>query len=196
MAMIVVLSAPSGTGKTTLVNILREIVPELVVSVSYTTRKPRQDERNGIDYHFISRRAFKALIRRGFFAEWACVYGNYYGTSKSFLEKNLSAGNKILLTIDTQGGLQIKNAYPDALLIGILPPSQKEQGRRLARRGEDTKEMEKRLQESARERRMLRMHYHIRVVNKNIAATAERLAHIIKNWPRDAEKNQSEERSD
>jgi len=155
------------------------LMPDLVVSVSCTTRQPRRGERDGVDYHFISRRAFRARLRRGLFAEWACVYGNYYGTSKSFLDKNLAADRQVLLTIDTQGGLQIRKGYPGALLIGILPPSRREQAQRLAGRGETEAEAEKRLREASEERLVLRTHYDVRLINRDVAATAARLSRII-----------------
>ncbi|MCX7706364.1 MAG: guanylate kinase [bacterium] len=177
---IFVLSAPSGTGKTTIVNALKSKFQDLAVSVSYTTRPPRADEKNSEDYHFISEYEFRKKIKQGFFAEWAKVYGNYYGTSKSFIEENLKKNKMVLLTIDTQGALQIKKKYPEAVLIGILPPSIKEQENRLKKRGETPENIKKRLRESSSERKILMQKYDYRLINRDLEKTIHRLVSIIK----------------
>ncbi|MCM8822367.1 MAG: guanylate kinase [Candidatus Omnitrophica bacterium] len=176
---IVVLSAPSGTGKTTLVNELKKRCDDIAVSVSYTTRSPRPGETKGIDYHFIGQDNFKKMIRDGFFAEWAKVYDNYYGTSKDFIEKNIKKSKIVLLTIDTQGGLQIKKQYPEAILIGILPPSLKEQEIRLKKRGETSENIRRRLKESSMERKILIEKYDYRFINRDIESTARKILSII-----------------
>lgn len=176
---IVVLSAPSGTGKTTLVNELKKRCDDIAVSVSYTTRSPRPGETKGIDYHFIGQDNFKKMIRDGFFAEWAKVYDNYYGTSKDFIEKNIKKSKIVLLTIDTQGGLQIKKQYPEAILIGILPPSLKEQEIRLKKRGETSENIRRRLKESSMERKILIEKYDYRFINRDIESTARKIFSII-----------------
>ncbi|MCM8814531.1 MAG: guanylate kinase [Candidatus Omnitrophica bacterium] len=176
---IVVLSAPSGTGKTTLVNELKKRCDDIAVSVSYTTRSPRPGETKGIDYHFIGQDNFKKKIRDGFFAEWAKVYDNYYGTSKDFIEKNIKKSKIVLLTIDTQGGLQIKKQYPEAILIGILPPSLKEQEIRLKKRGETSENIRRRLKESSMERKILIEKYDYRFINRDIESTARKILSII-----------------
>ncbi|MCM8765127.1 MAG: guanylate kinase [Candidatus Omnitrophica bacterium] len=178
-AKIIVLSAPSGTGKTTLVNELKERCNDIIVSVSCTTRRPRPEELDGIDYHFIDETSFKKKIAEGFFAEWAKVYDNYYGTPKDFIEKNIKESKIVLLTIDTQGGLQIKKQYPEAILIGILPPSLKEQKIRLKKRGETFENIEKRLTESSMERKILIEKYDYRFINRNIESTARKILSII-----------------
>jgi len=179
MGNIFVLSAPSGTGKTTLVRRLRKSCRDLAVSISYTTRKPRPGETDGLDYNFITISGFKKKLTEGFFAEWACVYGNYYGTSRKFLDDNLSGNKKSLLTIDTQGGLQIRKLYPETVLIGILPPSLDEQKRRLLERGESAEEMKRRLREASEERKILFMKYDYRLVNRDVDRTAVRLVKIM-----------------
>ncbi|HOK79655.1 MAG TPA: guanylate kinase [bacterium] len=181
-ANLFVLSAPSGTGKTTLVNQLKNQFDNLVVSISYTTRSPRKGEKHGIDYFFIDEKEFKQKISEGFFAEWALVYDNYYGTSKQFIDKNLAENNIVLLTIDTQGALRIKKKYPDAILIGILPPSIEEQKRRLEKRGDTEENIRKRLMESSKERKILIEKYQYRFINRNLEKTAEKIASVIKKY--------------
>ncbi len=177
---IFVISAPSGTGKTTIARLLREAVPDLALSVSYTTRPPRPGERDGVDYRFVSRRRFEGMLARGELAEWAEVYGNLYGTGRKPLEDALRAGRPILLTIDTQGGLQVRKAFPSAVLIGLLPPSIEEQERRMRRRdGMDERSMRNRLAASREERRILREHYDFRVVNRDLAGTVARIRTIM-----------------
>ncbi len=178
-AKIIVLSAPSGTGKTTLVNFMKQHFDDMVVSISFTTRFPRKDERNGIDYHFISESDFKKKIEQGFFAEWAKVYDNYYGTSKEFIEENIKKDKIVLLTIDTQGALQIKKKYPEAMLVGILPPSMKEQENRLKKRGETSESIERRLKESAMERKILMEKYDYRFINRDLEKTARKILLLV-----------------
>ena len=118
-----IISAPSGAGKSTLCRAMRDHFPDLLYSISYTTRSPRKGERNGVDYHFILPDDFEKGISRHRWAEWAEVHGNYYGTSAEFLDNELSAGRDILLEIDVQGTRQILQRYPDGITIFILPPS-------------------------------------------------------------------------
>ncbi len=176
---IVVLSAPSGTGKTTLVKEIKKKIDNIAVSISYTTRSPRPGEKNGIDYFFVSHDEFERKIKEGFFAEWANVYGNYYGTPVQFITQNLEKGKIVLLTIDTQGALQIKKKYPEAILIGILPPSLKEQENRLKKRGENSENIKKRLKESSLERKILLKHYDYRFINRDLEKTAHKVISII-----------------
>lgn len=177
---IVVLSAPSGTGKTTLVNELKRKFDNIAISVAYTTRPPRPSEKPGLDYHFIDERNFRKKIEQGFFAEWAKVYDNYYGTSKSFIEENLKKNKLVLLTIDTQGALQIKKKHPEAILIGILPPSLKEQEKRLKKRGEKMENIKKRLKQSSIERKILFEKYDYRFINRDIETTVKKILSVIK----------------
>jgi len=175
-----IISAPSGTGKTTISRLLRQRLPGLAVSVSTTSRFPRPGEREGEDYRFVSRRTFRKMLDAGRFAEWAEVYGNYYGTERKFLEEMLNRGTDVLLTIDTQGGLQIKRLFPDALLIGVLPPSLKEQERRIRSRGGiSEEEVCRRLEESRRERKVLMEEYDIRMINRKLPATIARLVVLL-----------------
>ena len=136
-----VVSAPSGTGKSSLVNALLEVDSRLQVSVSHTTRAPRGQEQHGREYWFTSKEDFQAMIDRGEFFEHAHVHGNHYGTSRKAIEDRIQSGEDIVLEIDWQGALQIKRIFPNAILIFIMPPSYEELLQRLNRRGEDTPEV-------------------------------------------------------
>lgn len=137
---LIIISAPSGTGKTT---ILKKIMPHLqglTFSVSHTTRTPRTGEENGTDYHFVSKDDFLKLRDQGGFLEWAEVHGNFYGTSKQEVEGRLAEGLDVFLDIDIQGARQVRQAAPDAISIFISPPSWQEQEKRLNGRGTDSPE--------------------------------------------------------
>ena len=136
-----VVAAPSGAGKSSLVKSLLEIDSHLVVSVSHTTRKPRGQEQDGREYHFIDDPTFRRMADNGEFFEWAEVHGNLYGTSRAGVEAMVKGGQDVVLEIDWQGALQIKRLYPNAVLIFILPPSWDELQLRLERRGEDGAEV-------------------------------------------------------
>ncbi|MCM8818455.1 MAG: guanylate kinase [Candidatus Omnitrophica bacterium] len=178
--LIFVLSAPSGTGKTTIQKILKNELKDIDIITTYTTRKKRPGEVNGIDYNFVSEEKFKKMIKQNKFAEWSLVYGNYYGTPKNKIEENLKKGKKTLLVIDTQGALKIKKIYPSAFLIGILPPSLKEQETRLRKRNDMLEEeIKKRIAFSKEERKVLRKYYDIRLINKDIKKTIERIKKIL-----------------
>ena len=133
-----VVAAPSGAGKSSLVKALLELDSHLAVSVSHTTRAPRGQEQDGREYWFVDEASFRAKIERGEFFEWAEVHGNLYGTSRTAIEARLMAGEDMVLEIDWQGALQIKQLFSHAVLIFILPPSWDELRLRLQRRGEDS----------------------------------------------------------
>src|ERR1022692_3156212 len=118
-----VISAPSGAGKTSLVHALLNINPQIHLSVSYTTRSPRPGERDGKDYHFVSRENFLAMAQRGEFMESAEVYGNLYGTSQTWISQEIAQGRDILLEIDWQGAAQVRRLFPGCISVFILPPS-------------------------------------------------------------------------
>jgi guanylate kinase len=132
-----VVAAPSGAGKSSLVKALLELDSHLAVSISHTTRKPRGQEQNGREYWFVEPEVFQAMVEHGDFLEWAEVHGNRYGSSRSAIEARLNRGEDVVLEIDWQGALQIKQLFADAILIFILPPSWEELLQRLHRRGED-----------------------------------------------------------
>jgi len=132
-----VVAAPSGAGKSSLVKALLEMDSHLGVSVSHTTRPPRGQEQEGREYHFVSEPEFRAMVAAGGFIEWAEVHGNLYGTSHAAIDSRISQGHDVVLEIDWQGALQIKQLFPDTVLVFILPPSWEELAQRLNRRGED-----------------------------------------------------------
>ena len=134
-------AAPSGAGKSSLVKALLELDSHLVVSVSHTTRAPRGQEVHGREYWFIEDAEFRAMVARGEFFEWAQVHGHLYGTSRKAIEERLMRGEDVVLEIDWQGALQIKQIFSHAVLIFILPPSWQELEQRLRRRGEDRPEV-------------------------------------------------------
>ena len=136
-----IVAAPSGAGKTTLVRLLLEQDRQVKLSVSYTTRAPRPGEENGREYHFIDIQTFLAMREKGEFLEWAEVHGNFYGTSKTWLQQQMAAGQDVLLEIDWQGAQQVREIFPDAVGIFILPPSVEELERRLRGRGSDSEDV-------------------------------------------------------
>jgi guanylate kinase len=146
-----VVAAPSGAGKSSLVKALLELDSQLVVSVSHTTRAPRGQEQDGREYHFVELAAFRAMVATGDFLEWAEVHGNCYGTSRGEIEARVRAGDDVVLEIDWQGALQIKQLFANAVLIFILPPSWEELAQRLNRRGEDAPDVIARRMLNARE---------------------------------------------
>ncbi|MGO9514734.1 MAG: guanylate kinase [Steroidobacteraceae bacterium] len=144
-----VIAAPSGAGKTSLVKALVEREPELQFSVSYTTRQPRPNERDGADYHFVSAQQFQAMVANNEFLEHARVFDNHYGTSMSTVQQALAAGRQLLLEIDWQGARQVRARLPEAHSIFILPPSLKSLELRLRQRSTDSEEViRRRLQDS------------------------------------------------
>ncbi|EGI74223.1 MULTISPECIES: guanylate kinase [Pseudoalteromonas] len=136
-----ILSAPSGAGKSSLINALLKKHADMKVSVSHTTRAPRPGEENGVHYHFASTDEFKALIAKDDFFEWAQVFDNYYGTSKQAIESQLDAGIDVFLDIDWQGAQQVREIMPSVKTIFILPPSKEELEQRLNNRGQDSAEV-------------------------------------------------------
>jgi guanylate kinase len=145
-----VFAAPSGAGKTSLVRALMERQPALRFSISFTTRKPRPNERDGHDYFFVTREQFEAMVARGEFLEHARVFDNFYGTSRAQVEASLAAGQDLILEIDWQGAQQIRRAMPECISIFILPPSRDELERRLRGRGTDAEDViQRRLRDAA-----------------------------------------------
>ncbi len=177
--IIFILSAPSGAGKTTLYNGLKLVHPEIKLSVSCTTRPRRPGEVNGRDYRFISERQFDEMKAAGAFAEWAKVHGNDYGTPRKPLDHSMHSGRDILLDIDVQGARQIKEIYPQAVSIFLLPPSLKELKRRLASRGTDGREIIRRRLANARGEIGEILHYDYYVENRDVAEAVEVLSAIV-----------------
>jgi guanylate kinase len=135
--LLLVISAPSGAGKTSLVNALVQRDANILVSVSHTTRPKRASETDGRDYHFVSRERFDAMRTAGEFLESADVFGHYYGTARPYVETHLEAGRDVLLEIDYQGARQVRTRYPQAVSLFILPPSRQSLVERLRKRGLD-----------------------------------------------------------
>jgi len=149
---IFVVAAPSGAGKSSLVKALMELDAAVQPSVSHTTRPPRGQEKHGREYFFVSPAEFDAMVQANTFVEWAHVHGQRYGTSKKAIEERIAQGADVILEIDFQGALQIRETFANAVLIFILPPSWEELRSRLERRGEDTSEIiELRLRNAAQE---------------------------------------------
>lgn len=177
--LIIVISAPSGCGKTTLCQKLLRSQPNLVRSISATTRPPRPGEKQGIDYFFISKRDFFALRRKKAFLEWARVFGQYYGTPRSFINQTLLKGKDVLLSIDVQGAAKVRRIYPEGIYIFILPPSIKTLEERLKRRNLDSrKEIERRVK-LARYEIAHHPFYNYSLVNDNLSRAVKKLKAII-----------------
>ena len=173
-----IISAPAGTGKTTLVHQLTEQLPNVVRSVTCTTRAPRPGEVNGKDYYFLTEEEFQKKVKAGDFLEHATIYGYHYGTSKSVVENELKAGKDVILVIDTQGALHLKGQI-DATFIFISPPSLDELKKRLRKRKTETPEMiEKRLAWAREELEMI-SHYDYHIVNDDLSVALEALKNII-----------------
>ena len=182
-----VISASSGTGKTTLARELLKEDKNLVQSISYTTRPPRANERNGEDYYFVSKKEFHDMKRRAAFLEWANVFGKFYGTPKKEVEEHLKRGRNVLLLIDVQGAKKVKEKKRDAVFIFLSPPSKEELKRRLKKRGtESAREIHKRLKVATRELKELNAMYDdrylcdYRIVNRDIPKAREILKAIIR----------------
>lgn len=173
-----VISAPSGCGKSTLIERLREGLDGLGFSVSHTTRAPRGEERDGEAYHFVSRERFEEMIADGSFAEWAEVHGNYYGTSLCSVEAARESGD-VILDIDVQGAIQLKEKISDATLIFILPPSWDELGRRLRSRGLDSEDVISRRLNNAQGEVEKASHYEYVLINDDIDRAVEELKAIF-----------------
>ncbi len=146
-----IVSAPSGAGKTTLVRGLLEREPQIGLSISHTTRAPRPGEVDGVAYHFVSVERFEAMREAGDFLEWAHVHGNFYGTSRRWLDERLNAGHDVLLEIDWQGAQQVRAQFPEAVSLFVLPPSFEALAQRLTGRGSDAPEVIERRLAAARE---------------------------------------------
>jgi len=150
-----IVSAPSGTGKTTIVKRILKEFPRIVFSVSATTRNKRENEKEGTDYFFLTEDEFRHKIEQNEFAEWEKFYDYYYGTFRRYIDDNLKKGNSVLLEIDVKGALRIKEIYPDAVLIFIVPPSFDELVNRLKnRQTEDEIDFQKRIERAELELRL------------------------------------------
>jgi guanylate kinase len=177
--LLFIVSAPSGAGKTTLVEHLVQILPNLRMSRSYTSRTARIGERDGADYHFVTREWFTQMIEQRAFLEWADVFGNYYGTSAADTEQILASGQDVVLVIDVQGARQVKAHGVDHTSIFVLPPSFEVLERRLRGRSKDTEEQMQRRLATARSEASSYKDYDYVVVNDRLEPTVVRLQEII-----------------
>lgn len=173
-----IVSAPSGAGKTTLCRKAVDYFPDLRHSVSYTTRSPRDGEKDGIDYHFITKEAFQKMINKGEFLEWAEVHGNRYGTSFNDTKKLLAGGLDIILDVDVQGARQIKLQI-SGVFIFVLPPSLEDCEKRIRNRGKDSYEAILSRLENARNEIKEVMWYEYVIINENLEEAFERLKSVI-----------------
>ncbi len=179
MTTVFIISAPSGSGKTTLLGQVLQQDPRLLFSISYTTRAPRGAEEQGREYHFISREEFEKRISKGEFLEWAEVFGNYYGTHVSYLERARLENRDLVLDIDVQGARQLKKNISDVVSVFILPPSRQELEQRLRNRSEDREEVIlRRIAEAAAEVPYYRDYDYV-LVNRHVEEATKRLAAIF-----------------
>lgn len=175
----IIFAAPSGAGKTTVAQKLKEERDDILFSVSCTTRPPRPGEQDGVDYHFVAPAAFEKLVERGEMLEWAEVHGNRYGTPRRNLDAARERGSYLLLDIDVQGARQVREAEPDALLIFLLPPSGRALAERLAGRGSETADARQRRLRNALEEIRAAPEFDYVVVNEDLAATVAVINGII-----------------
>jgi guanylate kinase len=175
-----IVSSPSGGGKTTLVRALREAEPELRLSVSYTTRAPRPGEINGREYHFVTLREFQRMLEAGEFLESAEIYGNRYGTSQKWIERELADGRDVLLEIDWQGAQQVRRLMRQVVSIFILPPSPEVLAARLKGRGKDSPEAVERRLAAAREEISHVSEYDYVIINEDFNRAALDLRSIFR----------------
>ncbi|MDF2924543.1 MAG: gmk [Paenibacillaceae bacterium] len=174
-----VLSGPSGVGKGTVCAALRGMDTELVYSVSATTRSPRQGETEGVNYFFRSRDQFNAMIEADELLEYAQYCGNYYGTPREFVENTLASGRDIILEIEVQGALKVKEKFPEGVFIFLLPPSLDELQSRIVTRGTETEEVIQSRMRIARDELRLMEHYHYAIVNDQVEAACSRIQAIL-----------------
>ncbi|MDX3775022.1 guanylate kinase [Chromatiaceae bacterium AAb-1] len=174
-----IISAPSGAGKSSLINALLKKHQDMQVSISHTTRAPRPGEHHGEHYHFTDAGTFKALTEQNDFLEWAEVFGNYYGTSRQMLRDTLARGIDVFLDIDWQGARQIKEQQGAAISIFILPPSLAELENRLHRRGQDSQDVIQKRMTKAQSEMSHVAEYDYLIINENFEQALQELEHIV-----------------
>jgi guanylate kinase len=175
-----IVCAPSGAGKTSLVNALLEREPEVELSVSYTTRAPRNGETDGVDYHFVTRDVFLAMTGRGEFLESAEVHGNLYGTSQAWIDARTREGRDIVLEIDWQGAQQVRRLAPSAVGVFVLPPSLEALRRRLTARGQDSSEVIEQRLANARDEIAHVEEFDYVIINQNFDVAVVDLVSIVR----------------
>jgi len=178
--LLFVITAPSGAGKSSLIEALLKDEPRLRLSISYTTRAPRPGEANGREYHFVDPATFAAMRERGEFLESAEVHGNRYGTSHAAVRKLLAGGDDLVLEIDWQGAQQVRSLLPGCVGIFILPPSIRELERRMRARGQDSDEVIQRRLANARDELSHADEFEYAIINKNFDEARQNLAAIVR----------------
>jgi guanylate kinase len=174
-----VITAPSGAGKTSLIEAVMREDPTLKISVSYTTRKPRPGEKEGLDYHFVDVPTFLRMRERAEFLESAEVHGNHYGTGKQVILDAVKRGDDLILEIDWQGAQQVRRLYPDCIGVFILPPSIEELERRMRSRGQDSDDVIRQRVQNAREELSHAGEFKYAIINKDFETARRELASII-----------------
>lgn len=177
--LLIVLSGPSGVGKGTVCTALRPRIPELIYSVSATTRSPRAGEQDGVNYFFKSQEQFRDMIERDELLEYAEYVGNYYGTPRDFVEKTLASGRDIILEIEVQGALKVKEKFPEGIFVFLLPPSMDELKDRIRGRGTERDDIINHRMTVAEDEINLMRHYDYGVVNDEIDLACKRIESII-----------------
>jgi guanylate kinase len=175
-----VITAPSGAGKTSLIDAVMREDPTLKISVSYTTRAPRPGEKHGVDYHFVDEATFRGMQARGEFLESAQVHGNHYGTSRKVILDAIERGEDLILEIDWQGADQVRRIYPDCIGIFILPPSVEELERRMRARAQDSEAVIRERVKNAREELAHAGEFKYAIINKDFDTARRELAEVIR----------------
>jgi len=176
---LIIISGPSGAGKSAIVEYAMRTLPDMQFSVSYTTRAPRGGERDGVEYFFTDRTEFESLIAAGEFLEWAEVHGNYYGSSRGFIDGILRQGNDVILDIDVQGARSVKNVRPDTVAVFVMPPSFEILRERLQRRRLDEADVIERRLKIAREEIRQFTEYDYLIINDDLENAERELVSII-----------------
>ncbi len=177
--ILIVLSGPSGAGKGTICQELLRRYKDLHYSISATTRAPRAGEVDGVNYHFLSRQEFETMIEQDQLLEWAEVYGNFYGTPQRYVREMLEQGNDVVLEIDTQGAMQIKEKFPEGVFIYIVPPSLDELSKRIYKRGTDSLESIKNRLSCASSELTYAQKYNYVIINDQVEQATNRVNNII-----------------
>ncbi|WP_019911456.1 guanylate kinase [Paenibacillus sp. HW567] len=177
--LLIILSGPSGVGKGTVCTALRPKMPKLVYSVSATTRLPREGEENGVNYFFKTKEQFEAMIEADQLLEYAEYVGNYYGTPRDFVERTLESGKDIILEIEVQGALKVKEKFPEGIFVFLLPPSMDELKDRIRGRGTEHPDVISHRMSVAEDEIGLIRHYDYAVVNDEIDLACKRIESII-----------------
>ncbi|MDO5335492.1 MAG: guanylate kinase [Coriobacteriia bacterium] len=179
-----VISGPSGAGKGTLVARLVREVPDAWVSISATTRSPRPGEVDGVHYQFMTVDDFRGLVDQDGFLEWAEVHGNYYGTPLAPIREHMATGGQVILEIDVQGALQVRDRIPEAHLVFIEPPSLEELERRLRGRGTESEDVIRTRMDNARLELSAKMEYDVQLVNDNLDESVKELVELVDSYAR------------